>query len=265
MPVMSVDGIDFNYVIDGPEGAPWITFSNSLATNTTMWDGQARALSDRWRVLRYDQRGHGGTSASPPPYDFDALGDDVIAIWDALGIKRSVFCGLSMGGTTGLGLAINHGDRLSAYIGCDLRYESSPDFAKAWDERIAMAREHGMGGMAEPTASRWFTEAFAGDAANKPVMDKIRGMIAATSLDGFIGCSNALQNIRYGDRLDRINLPTLFIGGEFDPAANPDFMRPMQEAIAGAEMHVVPDAGHISNIENPASFNDGLTGFLNRL
>jgi 3-oxoadipate enol-lactonase len=265
MPVISAGGIDFNYVIDGPEGAPWITFSNSLATNITMWDGQAQTLSDRWQVLRYDQRGHGATSTPPPPYDFEALGGDVIAIWDALGIKRSVFCGLSMGGTTGLGIAINHADRLSAYVGCDLRYETSPDFAKAWDERIAMAQNKGMDGMAGPTASRWFTKSFVDNAANKPVMDKIRDMIATTSLDGFIGCSNALQNIHYSDRLKRINVPTLFIGGEFDPAANPDYMRPMQEAIAGAEMHVVPDAGHISNMENPASFNDGLTGFLNRL
>jgi len=265
MPRVTANGIGFNYVIDGPEGAPWITFSNSLATNVTMWDEQAALLSGDWRVLRYDQRGHGGTDVTAPPYSFDVLVKDVIALWDALGVRRSVFCGLSMGGTTGVGLAVEYGDRLSAFIGCDLRYESEPAFVKAWDERIAMARERGMPGMAGPTTGRWFTEAFAKNPANAATMDKISAMVASTPLDGFIGCSNALQNISYGDKLKRINVPTLFICGEHDPAANASYMRPMKEAVAGSELVVVPDAGHISNMENPAAFNAGLTGFLEKL
>jgi 3-oxoadipate enol-lactonase len=265
MPTVAANGITFNCEVDGPEGAPWITFSNSLATNITMWDEQAALLSDNWRVLRYDQRGHGKTQATTPPYSFDQLAADVVAIWDELGVRRSVFCGLSMGGTTGLGLAIDYEDRLAAYIGCDLRCESLPDFTAAWDDRIAMAKEVGMDGMAEPTANRWFTEKFHTDPANAPVMEKIKGMIATTSLDGFIGCSNALQDINYKARLDRIRVPTQFICGEFDPAANADTMGPMQQAVSGSELHVVPGAGHISNMENPADFNQALLGFLNRL
>ena len=265
MPTVTANGIALNYMIDGPEGAPWITFSNSLATNITMWDDQTALLSSGWRVLRYDQRGHGGTEVTSPPYSFDLLGDDVIALWDELGVRRSVFCGLSMGGTTGVGLAIDHADRLSAFVGCDLRYESAPDFTKAWDDRITMARDKGMAGMAEPTPSRWFTAAFANNPANKATMDKINGMVAATPLDGFIGCANALQNITYGNKLDRINVPTLFICGEYDPAANESYMGPMQEAVAGSELVVVPDAGHISNMENPAAFNAGLSEFMGKL
>jgi 3-oxoadipate enol-lactonase len=265
MPTVTANGITFNYVIDGPEGAPWITFSNSLATNVTMWDDQAALLSNDWRVLRYDQRGHGRTEVTPPPYSFDMLVKDVVALWDELGVRRSVFCGLSMGGTTGLGLAVDYGDRLSAYIGCDLRCESAPDFQKAWDERIAMAREKGMPGMAGPTTSRWFTEAFATNPANKATMDKISAMVASTPLDGFIGCSNALQHIGYGDKLGRINVPTVFICGEHDPAADASIMGPMTAAVAGSELVVIPDAGHISNMENPAAFNAGLTDFLGKL
>ena len=211
MPTVNANGIDFNYEVEGPDGAPWITFSNSLATNVTMWDGQAALLSDNWRVLRYDQRGHGRTEVTTPPYSFDQLGDDVIALWDELGVKRSVFCGLSMGGTTGLGLALNHDDRLAAFIGCDLRCESAPAFSAAWDERIATAKAEGMDAMADLTAHRWFTEKF------------------------------------------------------YSNPANADYIRPMQAAVPGAELHVVPDAGHISNMENPDSFNQGLTDFLNRL
>jgi len=265
MPSVTANGIGFNYVIDGPEGAPWITFSNSLATNVTMWDDQAALLSSDWRVLRYDQRGHGGTEVTAPPYSFGMLVKDVVALWDALGVRRSVFCGLSMGGTTGVGLAIGHADRLSAFVGCDLRYESAPDFSKAWDDRIAMARDKGMAGMAVPTTGRWFTAAFANDPANVATMDKINGMVAATPLDGFIGCANALQSITYAGRLGRINVPTLFICGEHDPAANAAYMGPMKEAVAGSELVVVPDAGHISNMENPAAFNAGLSDFLGKL
>ena len=265
MPTVTANGISFNYRIDGPEGAPWITFGNSLATNLSMWDEQAALLSSDWRVLRYDQRGHGGTEATEPPYSFEMLAADVVALWDALGVKRSAFCGLSMGGTTGVGLAIDHSDRLSAFVGCDLRYESASEFRKAWDDRIAMARATGMDGMAMPTATRWFTAAFVNDPANRPVIDKICAMVRTTSLDGFIGCANALQNIAYADRLGRINVPTLFICGEHDPAANPAYMGPMAEAVAGARLHVVPNAGHISNMENPPSFNEGLTEFLGSL
>ena len=265
MPKLTANGITFNYALEGPEGAPWITFSNSLATNLAMWDEQAALLAGDWRVLRYDQRGHGATQATAPPYTFDLLVADVIALWDALGVKRSAFCGLSMGGTTGLGLAIEHSDRLSAYVGCDLRYESVPEFQKAWDERIAMAKEKGMDGMAMPTATRWFTDAFVKNPVNKPVIDRICGMVRTTSLDGFIGCSNALQHIGYRDRLGRINVPTLFISGEHDPAANPAVMGPMKDAVAGSRLAVIPDAGHISNMENPAAFNAALTGFLGSL
>ncbi|MDA1323470.1 MAG: alpha/beta fold hydrolase [Proteobacteria bacterium] len=265
MPTVSANGIALNYMVEGPDGAPWITFSNSLATNITMWDDQAALLSREWRVLRYDQRGHGGTEVTAPPYSFDMLAEDVVALWDELGVKRSVFCGLSMGGTTGVGLAIDHDDRLSAFVGCDLRYDSDAAFTRAWDDRIAMARENGMAGMAGPTTGRWFTEAFANNPANAATMAKINGMVASTPLDGFIGCANALQNIGYGDKLDRINVPTLFMCGEYDPAANAAYMGPMKNAVAGSELVVVPDAGHISNMENPAAFNAGLVDFLRRL
>tara|TARA_Y100001936_G_C16093335_1_gene688830 strand:+ start:6141 stop:6938 length:798 start_codon:yes stop_codon:yes gene_type:complete len=265
MPTISANGINFNYQIDGPEGAPWITFSNSLATNLTMWDEQTALLSNDWRILRYDQRGHGGTDATTPPYTFDLLVQDLVALWDALGVKRSVLCGLSMGGTTGLGVAIDHDDRLAAYIGCDLPHHSPEEFVNAWNQRQAMAKENGMEGMAEPTTTRWFTEEFRTDPANKAAMDKMLGMISSTKLDGFLGCSGALQTIDYHGRLDRIKVPTLFISGAEDSAAGPELMAPLLDMVAGTEMHVVPNAGHIANIENSADFNAALTGFLNSL
>jgi len=265
MPQIEANGVKFNYEISGPEGAPWITFSNSLMTNLHMWDGQAELLSNDWRVLRYDQRGHGGTEATTPPYNFDMLADDVVALWDALGVKRSVFCGLSMGGATGLSLCINHADRLSAFVGCDMPYQASPEFAAMWDDRMKMAREVGIDGMAMPTAERWFVPEFTADPANKAVIEKICDMVRSTSMDGYVGCCNALQGVAYADRMDRVNVPSFFISGEKDPAANPTAMKPLVEAVAGSEMHIIPNCGHISNMENPESFNGALLGFLNQL
>ncbi len=265
MPTVSANGVDLNYEIDGPEGAPWITFSNSLATNLSMWDKQATLLSNEWRVLRYDQRGHGGTDATSPPYTFDLLVQDLISLWDMLGVKRSVLCGLSMGGTTGLGVAIDHDKRLAGYIGCDLPHHSPDAFIEAWNERKAMAEQGGMKSMAEPTATRWFTREFYSNADNDNTMEKIKTMISTTKLDGFLGCAGALQTISYHGRIEKIKVPTFFISGEDDAAAGPKSMEPLLGMVSGSSMHVVPNAGHIANMENPEDFNAALLGFLNNL
>ena len=260
---IAVNGIEINHRIDGREGRPWVTFSNSLATSLDLWDAQVALLEDDFRILRYDQRGHGGTDASPPPYDFGLLAGDVIALWDALGIERSIFVGLSMGGTTGLGLAIGHGDRLDGLIACDCRCDSPPGFSAAWDDRIEVVRAGGMAALADATVERWFTEGFHASAPDR--IEWIRGMIRATPLDGFIGCANALQNIAYRDRLGAIDTPTLFIAGAQDPAATPDYIKPMQEAVAGSTFVLLDPAGHISNVENPDGFNRALGKFVHSL
>ena len=122
-----------------------------------------------------------------------------------------------------------------------------------------------MEGMAQPTATRWFTAAFANDPANAATMEKILGMISTTKLDGFLGCSGALKTIHYHGRIEKIKVPTLFISGAEDPAAGPHEMAPLLDMLPGTEMHVVPDAGHIANMENAENFNAALTGFLNSL
>jgi 3-oxoadipate enol-lactonase len=263
MPTIKANGIDINYVISGPENAPWITFSNSLGTNVTMWDEQAALLSKDWRVLRYDQRGHGGTEAPRPPYNFDQLIGDVVALWDALGVKKTAFCGLSMGGITGIGLCLKHPDRLIGFIGADCRCDSPPGFKEAWDERIAHALRHGMDSMSDLTVRRWFTKSFL--EANPKVIEKVKGMIRTTPLDGWVGGCRALQEIYYREHLGSIRTPVQFLCGAEDGAANPAYMRPMHEAVPGSRFAVIPDTGHISNMEGAPQFNEIMTGFLKTL
>ena len=153
---IKANGIAVNYRTDGPDGAPWLIFSNSLATNLTMWDDQARELKHAYRVLRYDQRGHGGTEATAGRYSFELLMADVIALMDALAIKTAHFAGLSMGGATALGLAETHPERFDRVVVCDTPCQSTPASAQQWEERIVIAEKQGIDALVEPTVARWF-------------------------------------------------------------------------------------------------------------
>jgi len=152
----TANGITINYRIDGPEDAPWLIFSNSLATSLSMWDEQAVALRDSFRVLRYDQRGHGGTDAPAGRYAFDTLLADALALMDALAIKKANFAGLSMGGATALGLAQRRPDRFERIVVADSPCQSTPQSSQQWEERIAVAQKQGIEALVEPTIARWF-------------------------------------------------------------------------------------------------------------
>ena len=141
---INTNGININCQIDGPEGAPWIVFSNSLATSTAMWDEQVAALKGSYRVLRYDQRGHGGSDAPAGRYSFDTLLADALGLLDALHIDKAHFAGLSMGGATAIGLAERHPERFDRIIVCDSPCQSTPQSAQQWEERIAVAQRQGI-------------------------------------------------------------------------------------------------------------------------
>ncbi len=260
MSELVVNGVRLNFQIDGLEGAPWVTFSNSLATDLHLWDGQVAHLADRYRILRYDTRGHGLSAAAPPPYDFALLESDVIGLWDALQIERSHFVGLSLGGSTGIGLAINTPDRMASLAACDCRVTSPPAFKDAWEARIKTALESGMEELVESTMERWFTAPTLD--ANPPALEGVREMIRTTSVDGFIGCARALQGIEYLGEIHNVSCPTLFVVGASDPAATPELAGAMHQRVAGSGYAELPDAAHISNIENPDAFNGALNPFL---
>lgn len=257
---IKANGISFNIEIDGPEGAPWLVFSNSLATDLGMWDDQAAHFSNRFRVLRYDQRGHGKTDAPEGRYTFDLLMADVLSLMDTLKVERAHFCGLSMGGATGMGLAQRHADRLSRVILCDNGFQSTPATAKAWEERIAVARSGGMTALVNSTLARWFPPETL--AANPPHIPKIRQMILTTPVNGFVGCSAALADHNFRPGVGAVKLPVLLISGEKD-GTNAATMREIQkEMIAGTRYVEIPGGGHISNMDRPAMFTKAVDEFL---
>jgi len=211
---VKANGITVNYRIDGPDRAPWLVLSNSIATTLAMWDEQAAALKDRYRVLRYDQRGHGGTEAPAGRYRFDTLLDDALALLDALSIKKTHFAGLSMGGATALGLAEKHPERFDRIIVCDSPCQSTPQSSQQWEERIAVAQKDGIAALVEPTVTRWFPPPVV--AAKPAYLDKVRHMIRATPLNGFMGCAAALADHDYNSAVAAVAQPVdaLVEGGE---------------------------------------------------
>ncbi len=256
---IKANGITINYQIDGPEGAPWIVFSNSLATSLAMWDEQAAALQHSYRVLRYDQRGHGGTDAPAGRYAFATLLADALALIDALGIEKTHFAGLSMGGATALGLVERYPERFDRVIVCDSPCQSTPQSSQQWEERIAMAEKQGIAALVEPTITRWFPPDTV--AKDPPYLDKLRSMIRTTPLNGFIGCAAALADHDYASAVASVKRPVLFVAGEKDGAA-PAAMRKLHEKLNGSRLVELPGAGHISNMDRPAEFNRALGDFL---
>jgi 3-oxoadipate enol-lactonase len=255
---VKANGITFNCRIEGKRGAPWVVFSNSLATNLAMWDDQVTALGDRFQILRYDQRGHGSTDAPEGKYSIDLLASDVIALFGALEIERAHFVGLSMGGMTAIALAQQHPDRLDRLVPCDCGPASTPQSAQQWEERIAVARDQGMEALVEPTVARWCPPEFL--ASNKQGADKLREMIRTTPAAGFIGCAWALSNFDLRPGLSKVNRPTQFICGGKD-AALPG-TKALHAGVPGSSFIEIEGAGHISNVERPEIFTRALKEFL---
>ena len=258
---MQVDsnGSTFHCRIDG-EGGPWVMLSHGLATDLTMWDELADALKARYRVLRYDARGHGGSAATGGDYSLDMLTADAAGILDALGITQAHFVGLSMGGMVAQGLMLDHQRRISSAVIADSRHTTTPGFTRAWLDRIDAVRKGGIEAIVESTVTRWSS---AGLADRKPaVIARMERMIRNTSPDGYCGCAAALARLNYGHRLGDITQPVLVICGDEDHGAPPENTRQMHAMIRGSRYRVIEQAGHIANIEQPEIFNDAVTNFL---
>jgi 3-oxoadipate enol-lactonase len=253
------NGIEINHLLEGPDNAPCVIFSNSLATDLTMWDDQAAALKDSFRVLRYDQRGHGKTEAPAGRYTFEVLMADIVALMDALSIKRAHWCGISMGGATGMGLAQTYPDRFDRLAICDTPGMSTPQTAQQWEERIAVAQKDGMAALADSTVARWFPKETL--ERNPPHVQKIRKMILDTPANGFIGCSAALADHNFRTGMPKVKHKVLYMCGEKD-GTNAAAMRQMQQELPGSTYLELPGAGHISNTDQPAMFTKALRELL---
>jgi 3-oxoadipate enol-lactonase len=244
------------YRIDGPADAPPVLLAHGILADHRIWDGVAQRLVPRFRVLRYDLRGHGASSAPPPPYTLEQLADDVPALLDALGIAKAHFIGTSLGGMLGQQVGIRHGGRLlSLTLANTAAVQGAP---QAWADRAALARESGVAALAEPTLQRWFTPAFLQDATEE--VARVRAILCETSVDGFVGCAEAVRKLAQLELLPRIKVPTLVIAGSEDKGTPPELGRQIADAIPGARLAMLP-AAHQAAVEVPQAFADAWLAF----
>jgi 3-oxoadipate enol-lactonase len=251
-----VNGTELNYEVSGKEGAPWLVFSHSLACNVRMWDPTLAAFKDKYRILNYDMRGHGQSSAPAGPYTLDMLADDVLALMKELKIERCKFIGLSIGGMIGQTLALRQTKHFEKMVLADTGHMQPPEAIKQWEDRIKIAREKGMKALVPSTMERWFTPAFRESAPAKQIAD----IIAATPVNGYVGCGQAIMKLNTTARLKEIRIPVLAITGEADPSAGAT--RYIGETVPGAKFVSLSRAAHIANVEQPEKFNQALREFL---
>jgi len=252
-----------SYRVEGPEGAPVVLLSHALAASLEMWAPQVPALSPRYRVLRYDTRGHGESAVGQDDYDFALLAADVEALLDHLGVERCHFVGLSLGGMVGMALALDAPRRLRSLALCDTMSELPEGAQAMWAERIAGARARGMAALVEATLGRWFTAPYL--ARNAARLEPVRAMIAATPVEGYAGCCQALLGLDFSARLGALRLPTLIVVGADDPSTPVACSEDLRRRLPGSRLEVLAAAAHLSNWEQPEAFNRALGGFLDAL
>ncbi len=260
MPAKNSPAIKTHYRIDGRAG-PWVTFVTGIANDTSMWDGQVPALERDFRLLRYDLRGQGGTPATEGDYTIDLLVSDLVALWDSLGIASSHLVGLGLGGAIAQAAAIDHPGRIGRLAPCCCRAQMVPDFAAMWHPLLATVRAQGIEPIVEPTAQRWFSDAF--KAAHPDVLDAVRKMIRRTSVQGYLGCATAFLGLALEDRIPLIKARTLYISGAEDQRGGPPaLMAGLAARLPGARHVSIAGAAHIANVQNPDGFNRTLREFL---
>lgn len=251
---------ELNYQLQGPPGAEVLLLSNSLGTDLHMWDAQMPALIEHFQVLRYDTRGHGKSLVTPGPYSIGQLGEDVLALLDALHIERVHFCGLSMGGLIGQWLGINAGERLSSLTVCNSSAKIGDP--SIWNPRIETVLRDGAAAMValrDASIARWFTPEYV--QAQPARVKRITDMLAATSARGYAASCAAVRDADFREQLGSIKVPTLVISGSEDAVTPPSGGHFICDRIPGAkyaEFH----AAHLSNVQAGDAFSQRVLQFL---
>lgn len=251
------DGCRLYFQLEGAADRPLLVFSNSLGVTQGMWDAQAAALQSRFRLLRYDTRGHGASGTGADPYRVDRLGRDVLALLDHLKVEKARFCGLSMGGLTGMWLGRHAAHRFERIALCNTA--ALIGTRELWDGRIAQVMKSGLASIADGIVERWFSDAFR--AANPKEVARVKTLLGAASDKGYAAACAAIRDADLRADLKSIALPTLVIAGRFDQSTPPDQGRSVAAEIPGSRF-VELKAAHLSNIEAAAEFTRTLGDFM---
>ena len=236
-----------------------VVLAHALGCDLAMWDTLANHLAADCRVICYDQRGHGKSLAPPGPYTMAKLADDAAGLLRELDSGPVLWIGLSMGGMVGQELALRHPALVSALVIANSASAYPAEAQAMWQARIDTVRAGGIEAIADAVMGRYFHEAFRTDHA--ATVARFRRRLVATDAQAYMACCGAVAGINTTARLHEVKAPTLVIAGALD-AGTP---LPMSEAIAaaipGARLVVLPDASHLSAIEQPAMFAAAIDAF----
>jgi len=244
--VTSEPVVELNHVLEGPEDAPVLVLCNSLGSTLEMWDDQASVLRERFRLLRYDQRGHGDSPVPSGPYEIEDLGLDLLALLDRLGVEHASFCGLSIGGLVGMWLASEAPGRVERLVLCCTASRFDSDF---YDARAHKVRAEGVDSIADAVLERWFTPEFR--ASRPETVEWAESILRGTPTEGYAGCCEVLRDTDMRSRLGEIQAPTLVVAGAEDPAATVDQAEEIRDSIPDARLVVIESAAHLANVEQP--------------
>ncbi len=257
MTTIQTRNLVLSYRLTGPEGAPVLVLSNSVATTLAMWTPQLGALLPHFRVLRYDTRGHGGSQVPDGPYSIDQLGQDVLDLMDALDVEKAHFCGLSLGGMTGMWLAVQHPSRIGKLVLSNCVPHIGNE--AMWNSRIAQVLETGMEEIAAGQVGRWFRPGF--ENSDPDIHRAAELGIKQMSAQGYAGCCAVLRDADLRSSLSRITASTLVIGGQYDLATPPEKTKQLASEIRAAKYAELP-GGHLTNLDATEAFNAAVLQFL---
>lgn len=257
MPEAKLVDVSLHYRLDGPENAPVLILSNSLGTALEMWNAQIPMFTRYFRVLRYDTRGHGRSTVPPGPYTMDRLGRDVIGLLNTLNIAKANYCGISMGGMTGIWLGIHAADRLDHLVLCDTAAKLGT--TDSWNERITKVKIGGMNAIISSVMERWFTQAFRQQ--NPAECTAIQAMLNTTAPIGYAACCEAIRDMDLSPDLQHIRASTLMVAGSQDLVTPPEMMHNLAKVIPNAKLQLL-EAAHLSNIEAADDFTSSVLDFL---
>jgi 3-oxoadipate enol-lactonase len=258
MPFVKIDECVHCYVDEGARANPAIVFANSLGSDLRIWNGVAARLLPRFRVIRYDLRGHGLSEAPAPPYTAAELASDVVGVLDALDIKDAIVCGVSVGGLIAQALTLRFPDRVRALVLCDTGARIGT--AEGWQQRIDKVRTDGVDSLVSMTMERWFSVGY-----RQCCAADVRGysiMLQQSSADGYIGTCAALRDADFRPEMAQIKKPTLVLCGAEDIATPPELGRELAGLIPGAQFSLIDGAANLPCIEQPDKMAERMMQFF---
>ena len=245
--------------LDNGEG-PVLILANPIGATMEVWDFQVPVLRRLgYRLLRYNARGHGGSTAPPGPYSIAELGTDVLTLLNFYGVESAAFCGVSLGGMTGLWLAANVPSRVTSLVVCCTAVVPMPS-RDAWLERVALVRSGGMAAIRDLVPPRWFTPGFL--RREPAAVARVADMLTGCDPEGYAGCGEAIADMDLRVLLGSVKAPTLVLSGELDAAAPPCQGASTARAIPGSRFVVVRGRSHFAHYEEPGPVTDAIARHL---